>query len=1047
MATLPHKIGPHGPDTAPSTPFASPPLTCTGPTHSLLDPPKLLQASTFDDIPTPTQVESNAIASPVQTHVGNPPPVNVPRLLLLLTMLMSYFAFTTSFSIDQHTQFEHTQERPTKFTIRIAKKPPWHHFEKQRPLNIPGSNLHSDNHDMTQMSTQLDRIAPQRRHANRDLSIQLARARARHNRYPDVTHMQTAVPHILSKFEQSEHPLFSLLPSIQHNVLCLLQQSPNDPSGTRVTQTDDIQHTHNKPEIRKAAPLSVKQNSTLPTTVFSSPYYTSLQLQCHVQPFRTIELDTPLRFVRDPTRSYEPTNHQIFDHHATPCNRFLVFSHSPNLTIYIVPQVSSPCLRLSPYKTPHIITMTPATPTAIATAASNSRAFFPEVLDIQVVFGNHHNDSQFSVLFNNAYSIVIPFADFLLADGSNWTNAGNIVKEIRAAVVTELTASATRTADKTLIAPLLQTAILQYANSKTTYKKLRSANELDNGLKHLLRKNNNADDDSLTFVITLQTNQWFVDSSKPLDPLDLSILANTAFATRPPAAPPVAATGPATTAALDPNVIAMLQQMDKNARTFANTLKPTTTSSPSTHPFVPNNFPLEVQERVKACNLDYQYPMANELTLFNVTNNNTAKYYVDPNHIGTSFVALSGHYFIIEDRGANSDKNFKTGVNKCSGYSAFELYNWYTTFTEHCLRFGKYCHPYCCYSNHCASPRGFSVGPGNDDDVSSTFATLIDNASRLIWDTLKIAFSDLPSLLATVDVNNGKGYHALNAIMCDQHPLLIHDPITLCSNRPVQGDMSLQAYWNKYNHFVMVRALVENIPSNLSHPNEIKHFIHGCKYSIYIEGEVRREQYLPALAYKFTPQNIVNTLQGYLHLSNSPAKAAATARPRTSTYGTTRRRLYSNDYKRPTLRNTSSSEINHIEYSEHEHATPSETFVHDDEPTDDTIDMAYSMAIHQIKKNPASAIQPCLVCEVVYGTPPKDNHRFEDCKVLKDHPLLQKNFINICSTLKRTRKALEARSVKEITTQPPLPDTISDDRCTVINQDDTQLPDFHQGGF
>ena len=75
--------------------------------------------------------------------------------------------------------------------------------------------------------------------------------------------------------------------------------------------------------------------------------------------------------------------------------------------------------------------------------------------------------------------------------------------------------------------------------------------------------------------------------------------------------------------------------------------------------------------------------------------------------------------------------------------------------------------------------------------------------------------------------------------------------------------------------------------------------------------------------------------------------------------------LRNNDYKRPNLRNTSSSEINHLKYSAYEDPAPDETFVNDDAPNDDTIDMAYSFAIHQIKKNPASAVQPCLVCKVV----------------------------------------------------------------------------------
>ena len=180
MATLPHKIGPPRPDTAPSTPFASPPLTCTGPTHSLLTPPTLHLAPTIDDIPTSTKVDSGALVSSIQTHVDIPSPVNVPRLLLLLTMLLSHFAMTTPLLTVQYTHVAHTREQPAKSNIQTTKKPPWHHLAKQRTPHIPGSNLHSDNHDMTQMLTPFDRIAPQRRHDNRDLPLQLPRARVQH---------------------------------------------------------------------------------------------------------------------------------------------------------------------------------------------------------------------------------------------------------------------------------------------------------------------------------------------------------------------------------------------------------------------------------------------------------------------------------------------------------------------------------------------------------------------------------------------------------------------------------------------------------------------------------------------------------------------------------------------------------------------------------------------------------------------------------------------------------------------------------------------------
>ena len=79
----------------------------------------------------------------------------------------------------------------------------------------------------------------------------------------------------------------------------------------------------------------------------------------------------------------------------------------------------------------------------------------------------------------------------------------------------------------------------------------------------------------------------------------------------------------------------------------------------------------------------------------------------------------------------------------------------------------------------------------------------------------------------------------------------------------------------------------------------------------------------------------------------------------------------------------------------------------------DEVECAFNMNINAIKADINTANLPCLVCEVVLGKAPPDQHRFEDCKILNDSATLRKQFISFCSTIRKTRKAQE-RSVKQL---------------------------------
>mmetsp|Transcript_20320 Transcript_20320/g.41634 ORF Transcript_20320/g.41634 Transcript_20320/m.41634 type:complete len:115 (+) Transcript_20320:513-857(+) len=106
----------------------------------------------------------------------------------------------------------------------------------------------------------------------------------------------------------------------------------------------------------------------------------------------------------------------------------------------------------------------------------------------------------------------------------------------------------------------------------------------------------------------------------------------------------------------------------------------------------------------------------------------------------------------------------------------------------------------------------------------------------------------------------------------------------LVTSRPTQQNLTLLEYWKKYNHYIMLRAYIESNQQSLHDKYEREHFITGCKYSTFLQIEIRREQEFPSLAYKFKPSNFVTTLQQYLNLPHSPASLQKSLIPRIVTF-------------------------------------------------------------------------------------------------------------------------------------------------------------------
>ena len=534
-------------------------------------------------------------------------------------------------------------------------------------------------------------------------------------------------------------------------------------------------------------------------------------------------------------------------------------------------------------------------------------------------------------------------------------------------------------------------------------------------------------------VLYINWSPFYIDERvKHKDIYDFAIFGATPF---PPADPTKKAQTTTGTQTPDPTVLKLWQQNNEILKNTAEAIKnltpkPKTPGTPtSIDPFIPVNFDAGVNDRYKFNKEPYKFHTSSTLAKLHDTAGTPGfrNYARDTMHLSSGFVARDGSYFVLVDLGPQSEKNFRNNVNKMTGETSYELYNWYTCFTTHCARYGKYCHPYPCFRSECTHPRGFTIGMNDDDDLNSTFETKISTDSRIIWDVLHQACASRDKFRHIVELYDGHGYEALKAIICPNHPSLIESPSSLVTTRPTQGSLSLMEYWKKYNHYIMLRALVEDNPQTVYNKNEREHFVSGCKHSSFLQTEIRREQDFAHLKHKFEPSNFLATLQQYLNLPNSPALTQPLNRnqvrkinPQVSTY----------KHSGPPIKTTSINQIQTIEID------------------DDFLDLAYSMTINQIKANPTSFNKPCLVCNMMTGQ--TSNHTFEHCPILQQSNLLRQNFINFCQMYKRAQNTLNKAnaSINHVHASMAVEDTqlIIDNAVTTSESTNDTETDFVQGG-
>ena len=162
---------------------------------------------------------------------------------------------------------------------------------------------------------------------------------------------------------------------------------------------------------------------------------------------------------------------------------------------------------------------------------------------------------------------------------------------------------------------------------------------------------------------------------------------------------------------------------------------------------------------------------------------------------------------------------------------------------------------------------------GQEDDLHPTFETKISTDSWIIWDIIHNVFASNDKYRHIVKLHDGHGYEALKSIFCKLHPLLIESlSMLVVTTWPTQGSLSLMEYWKKYNHYIMLHALIEGNKQTVYNWNERKHFVNGYTHSSFLQTEIRQEQDFDHLKHRFEPSNFIATLQQYLNFPNSPTQ-------------------------------------------------------------------------------------------------------------------------------------------------------------------------------
>jgi hypothetical protein len=377
---------------------------------------------------------------------------------------------------------------------------------------------------------------------------------------------------------------------------------------------------------------------------------------------------------------------------------------------------------------------------------------------------------------------------------------------------------------------------------------------------------------------------------------------------------------------------------------------------------------------------------------------------------------------------------------------------WYQTFQETMMQYGVYVHPLWLFRKNHGGEWGFTIGNTNLDDVPSPLRMTCTQSSTIIYQLLSQSsmFPTGSRLHDCVASCFGNGLKALKTILQQSHPAFVDEPHTLVMSYPKQKDLTLLEYNIIFDDFAQMRSIVTGHSKDLNDSGELDVFIKNMKYRDFVNRVTRDERRQRALHYKYKGDELLETLNSVLMMSDSPALAEyRTQRSpqvpmRASTPGNATRRSPRNAARsarvnqigaiNPNVSNgissnvdatgTGSGEGNSFERTNSHEQLGADAIPGDDSPQpftnydDACINLmqieipdneeiagnllafdSHRRAIHAIREDPNVAYeQRCIVC--------RGQHRFEQCDTLNDHNFLKQHCIRFCQNVRRDQAEL-----------------------------------------
>ena len=215
----------------------------------------------------------------------------------------------------------------------------------------------------------------------------------------------------------------------------------------------------------------------------------------------------------------------------------------------------------------------------------------------------------------------------------------------------------------------------------------------------------------------------------------------------------------------------------------------------------------------------------------------------------------------------------------------------------------------------------------------------------------------------------------------------------LVLNHPAQREReTIFAFKERYTDYLYLDAFINDAPNHLSRPNDLVMFVSSTLDSEFYHQQWALEKHSPKHRNDFTPSRIVHTLERWRTMKQA------------------RRIVRSNPYASRSSSSTTRppKSINQLTTNDIDDSAPEDS-TNDSEPTSCPItESIFKIAVKVLEVKPEYFHAPrCIVCKATKQI--DDEHPFEECKLLRNHKLLQEQHKNVCrfinNTLKLTEKA------------------------------------------